>query len=49
MDQAYYSQRTGRGPLADPMVEDISRALTLAVSEMWYRDYLHPRAAGAHG
>jgi hypothetical protein len=40
MDQAYYSQRTGRGPLADPAVEDISRALTLAVSEMWRRDYM---------
>lgn len=40
MDQAYYSQRTGRGPLADPTVEDIARALTLAVGEMWRRDYL---------
>lgn len=40
MDQAYYSQRAGRGPLADPAVEDIARALTSAVSEMLHRDYL---------
>jgi hypothetical protein len=40
LDQAYYSQRAGRGPLADPTVEDISRALTLAVDDMWQRDYM---------
>ena len=40
MDQAYYSHRTGRGPLANPTVEDIARALTSAVSEMQRRDYL---------
>ena len=39
MDHAYYSQRTGRGPLANPTVEDIARALSSAVSEMWRRDY----------
>jgi hypothetical protein len=40
MDRAYYSQRIGRGPLANPTVEDISRALTLTVDEMWRRNYL---------
>ena len=40
MNQAYYSQRAGRGPLADPTVEDIARTLTSAVSEMQHRDYL---------
>jgi hypothetical protein len=40
MDQAYYSHRADRGPLANPTVEDIARALTSAVSEMQRRDYL---------
>jgi hypothetical protein len=40
MNQPYYSQRAGRGPLADPTVEDIARALTSAVNEMRHRDYL---------
>jgi hypothetical protein len=40
MDRTYYSQRIGRGPLANPTVEDISRALTLTVDEMWRRDYM---------
>lgn len=40
MDRAYYSQRIGRGPLATPTVEDLGRALTLTVDEMWRRDYL---------
>lgn len=38
MNQVYYSQQAGRGPLADPTVEDIARALTSAVSEMQHRD-----------
>jgi hypothetical protein len=40
MDRAYYSQRIGRGPLAKPTIEDLARALTLAVDEMWKRDYM---------
>ena len=40
MDRTYYSQRIGRGPLANPTVEDLARALTLTVDEMWQRDYL---------
>ena len=40
MDRAYYSQRIGRGPLATPTVEDLGRALTLTLDEMWRRDYL---------
>jgi hypothetical protein len=38
--RAYYSQRIGRGPLASPSVEDVARALTLTVDEMWRRDYM---------
>jgi hypothetical protein len=40
MDRAYYSQRIGRGPLADPTIEDLARALTLTVDEMWKRGYM---------
>ena len=40
MDRAYYSQRIGRGPLANPTIEDLGRALTLTVEEMWKRDYM---------
>jgi hypothetical protein len=40
VDRAYYSQRIGRGPLANPTIEDLARALTLTVSEMWKRDYM---------
>ena len=40
MDRAYYSQRIGRGPLSSPTIEDLARALTLTVDEMWQRDYL---------
>jgi hypothetical protein len=40
MDRAYYSQRIGRGPLPNPTIEDIARALTLAVDEMKRLDYL---------
>jgi len=40
MDRAYYSQRSGRGPLANPTIEDLGRALTLTVGEMWKRDYM---------
>jgi hypothetical protein len=40
VDRAYYSQRSGRGPLANPMIEDVARALTLTVNEMWRRDYM---------
>ena len=40
VDRAYYSQRIGRGPLANPTIEDVARALTLTVDEMWRRDYL---------
>ncbi len=40
MDRAYYSQRIGRGPLAKPSIEDVARALTLVVDEMWKRDYM---------
>jgi hypothetical protein len=40
MDRAYYSQRIGRGPLANPSIDDLGRALTLTVNEMRNRDYL---------
>lgn len=40
MERAYYSQRIGRGPLANPTIEDLARALTLTVNEMQQRDYL---------
>lgn len=40
VDRAYYSQRIGRGPLANPTVEDLARALTLTVSDMWHLNYL---------
>jgi hypothetical protein len=40
MDRAYYSQRIGRGPLGDPTIEDVARALRLTVAEMQRRDYL---------
>lgn len=40
VDRAYYSQRIGRGPLADPKIQDIARILTLTVSEMWKLDYM---------
>ena len=40
MSHIYYSQRTGRGPLSNPDVEDLGRALTRAVSEMSRREYL---------
>jgi hypothetical protein len=40
MERAYYSQRIGRGPLANPTIEDLARALTLTVNEMQERDYL---------
>jgi hypothetical protein len=40
MNRAYYSQRIGRGPLANPAIEDVGRALTRAVDEMSKRDYL---------
>lgn len=40
MNRAYYSQRIGRGPLANPTIEDVARVLTLTVDEMQRRDYL---------
>jgi hypothetical protein len=40
VDRAYYSQRIGRGPLANPAIEDVARALTLTVNEMRQLDYL---------
>ena len=40
MDRAYYSQRVGRGPLANPTIDNLARALTLTVDEMWKRDYM---------
>ena len=40
MDRAYYSQRIGRGPLANPTIEDVAQALTLTVNEMRQLDYL---------
>lgn len=40
VDRAYYSQRIGRGPLANPTIEDLARALTLTVNEMQQLDYL---------
>ena len=40
MDRAYYSQRIGRGPLAKPTINDVARALTLTIDEMWKRDYM---------
>ena len=40
MDRGYYSQRIGRGPLANPTIDDLARALTLTVDEMWRRDYM---------
>ncbi len=40
VNRVYYSQRIGRGPLANPSVEDVARALTLTVDEMWRRDYM---------
>ena len=40
MDRAYFSQRIGRGPLANPTIEDLARVLTLAVEEMRRLDYL---------
>jgi hypothetical protein len=40
VDRAYFSQRIGRGPLANPGIEDLARVLTLAVDEMRKRDYL---------
>jgi hypothetical protein len=40
VDRAYYSQRIGRGPLANPTIEDLARALRLTVNEMQGRDYL---------
>jgi hypothetical protein len=40
MDRAYYSQRIGRGPLANPTIQDLARALKLTVNEMEEKDYL---------
>jgi hypothetical protein len=40
VDRAYYSQRIGRGPLAKPTINDVARALTLTIDEMWKRDYM---------
>jgi hypothetical protein len=40
MDRAYYSQRIGRGPLVNPTIDDLARALTLTVDEMGRREYL---------
>jgi hypothetical protein len=40
VDRSYYSQRIGRGPLANPTINDVARALTLAIDEMWKRDYM---------
>jgi hypothetical protein len=40
VNRAYYSQRIGRGPLANPTIEDVARVLTLTVDEMQRRDYL---------
>jgi len=40
VDRAYYSQRIGRGPLSSPTIDDLARALTLTVDEMWQRDHL---------
>jgi hypothetical protein len=40
VDRAYYSQRIGRGPLANPTIEDVGRALKLTIDEMSRRDYL---------
>jgi hypothetical protein len=38
--RAYYSQRSGRGPLGDPTINDVARVLSLTVDEMWQRDYM---------
>jgi hypothetical protein len=40
VNRAYYSERIGRGPLANPTIEDLARALTLTVDGMWKRDYM---------
>lgn len=40
MDRAYYSQRTGRSPLATSNGNDVARVLTLTVDEMWQRGYM---------
>ena len=40
MNRAYYSERIGRGPLANPTTEDLARALTKTVDEMWKRGYM---------
>jgi hypothetical protein len=40
VDRTYYSQRIGRGPLANPTIEGVARALTLTVDEMWKLDYM---------
>jgi len=40
VDRAYYSQRIGRGPLAKRTINDVARALTLTIDEMWKRDYM---------
>jgi hypothetical protein len=40
VDRAHYSQRIGRGPLAKPTINDVARALTLTIDEMWKRDYM---------
>ncbi|GAA4929383.1 hypothetical protein [Actinomycetospora succinea] len=37
---SYYSQRLGRGPLANPSLQDVARVLTLAVNEMQRLEYL---------
>jgi hypothetical protein len=40
VDSAYYSARIGRGPLTNPTINDVARALTLTIEEMWKRDYM---------
>ena len=40
VDRSYYSERVGRGPLANPTIDNLARALTLTVDEMWKRDYM---------
>jgi hypothetical protein len=39
-ERLYWSARLGRGPRGNPTIEDVGRALTLAVQEMGQRDYL---------
>jgi hypothetical protein len=46
MEHVYYSQRIGRGPIANPTINDLARALTLTLDEMWRREYLQEWHSG---